>query len=336
MSNPSPKSNPSTAGAAEPHRVADRPTFVHLFLTWSCNLRCPQCFVSAGHGQPGEMDTLRLLTLADELVELRVRTVHVEGGEVTLRPDFLPVLERLSRLDDLLVVTNATRLDAATAEDLAAAGLRRVAVSLDGATAATHDQFRPGTFETIVEAIGHLQHAGLEVRVSTTLMEPNAHEAELLLDKCLAWGVTILNYDAFDMIGRGAEHPELRLSKGQWRRLGERLLPRAVEVADEMQVKVAIPSEHIPQLGLDPDDPHFEWLECTSGISQLAITPDGSVIPCFALVTLPELAVGNVKRESLAEIWRHSPRLDYYRTLTGDARCPMGYEGHLFFSNRRG
>ena len=321
---------------APPATQTDRLSFVHLFLTWTCNLRCPQCFVSAGKRHPGELSTLELLNLADEMVEMGVHTVHVEGGEVLLRRDAFAVLRRLSSLRDVLVVTNGTLVDRDSAQRLADAGLKRVAVSLDGATAETHDFFRPGSFDKIVKAIGWLREAGLDVRVSTTLMKPNVHEANQLLEACLDWGISILNYDAFDVIGRGMEHPEFRLTKADWQVLAQRLLPRALEVSSQMQVKVAVPSMYVPLLKLDTEDPCFHWMDCTSGISQLAITPDGSVIPCFALVTMDELCVGNVREQSLRELWHSSPRLRHYRTLDGDDRCPMGYEGHLFFSNMRG
>lgn len=326
----------TTTQAVQPDRPGDRPSFVHLFLTWSCNLRCPQCFVSAGKKHPDEMSTLELLNLANEMVEMGIHTVHVEGGEVLLRRDAFAILQRLSRMRDVLLVTNGTRIDRDNAQRLAAVGLKRVAVSLDGATAETHDFFRPGTYDKIVDAIGWLREAGLEVRVSTTLMKPNVQEANRLLEACLDWGVVILNYDAFDLIGRGKEHPEFQLTSADWEVLAQKLLPRALEVSSRMQVKVAVPSMYVPLLKLDTEDPHFHWIDCTSGLSQLAITPDGSVIPCFALVTMGELCIGNVKEQSLHDLWRSSPRLNYYRTLTGDERCPIGYEGHLFFSNTRG
>ncbi len=312
-----------------------KPSFVHLLLTMACNLRCPQCFVDAGIKLKNEMTTLELLRVADDLVKMGVHTLHVEGGEALLAPDAILVLKRLSKLRDVLLVTNGTLINQEVASNLARAGMKKVALSLDGATAETHNYFRPGTFDKIVKAIYLLREAGIAVRISTTLMRPNYKEATLLLDKCLDWGVEILNYDAFDMIGRGMQHPELQLSAHDWRVIAFELLPRALEVSSQMQVKVAIPSRYVKLLDLDVSDPHFEWISCSSGRSQLSILPDGSVIPCFVLATMPEYVAGNVKEEPLHEIWENSVYMKYYRTLEGNKRCPLGYEGHLFFSNTR-
>ncbi len=313
----------------------EKPSFAHLILTMACNLTCPQCFVDAGCKMDNEMDTLDLMKVADDLVKMGIHTVHVEGGEALLKPDAVEVLERLSELRDLLLVTNGTLVTQEVAERLAATGMKKVALSLDGATAETHDFFRPGTFDKVVDAIRYLREAGLGVRISTTLMKPNFKEANLLLEKCLDWGVQILNYDAFDMIGRGMEHPELQLSGSDWKHISYELFPRAIEAASQMQVKVAVPSKYVELLDIDTEDPHFDWISCTSGVSQLSILPNGNVIPCFALLTMPEYTAGNVRSEPLNDIWHKSPYMRYYRTVGMDRRCPMGYEGHLFFSNTR-
>lgn len=314
----------------------DKPSYAHLLLTTSCNLKCPQCFVDAGPAMEKEMDTLELLNAADQLIEMGIRTVHVEGGEALMAPGAIDVLARLAQnIPDVLLVTNGTLVDEDRARRLAGAGLKQVALSLDGATRETHDVFRPGNFDKVVRAIELLRGEGLGVRISTTLMKPNVSEAVLLLEKCLDWGVRILNYDAFDVIGRGGRNPELALAGEDWEWVAENLFPRALEVAAEMQVKVAIPSKYVKLLGIDKNDPQYDWIMCTSGLSQILITPDGSVMPCFVLVTTPEYTAGNIREERLADIWRDSPYMKHYRSLPLAKRCPMGYHGHLFFSNVR-
>ncbi len=315
---------------------AEKPSYAHLLLTTTCNLKCPQCFVDAGAAMEHEMDTLELMNAADQLIGMGIRTVHVEGGEALMAPGALDVLERLARnVPDVLLVTNGTLIDEKRAQRLADAGLKQVALSLDGATPGTHDTFRPGNFEKVVQAIALLRGAGLGVRISTTLMKPNFEEAVLLLDKCLEWGVRILNYDAFDVIGRGGRNTELALAGDDWKWIASNLFPRALEIAKRMQVKVAIPSKYVQLLGINKEDPQYEWIFCSSGLSQILITPDGSVMPCFVLVTTPEYKAGNIRDEPLEEIWNDSPYMRHYRSLPLSKRCPMGYHGHLFFSNVR-
>lgn len=313
-----------------------RPTFVHLLLTMACNLRCPQCFVDAGKKMRGEMGTLDLVRVAKDLVELRPHTVHVEGGEAMLSRDLYMVLTLLSELRDVLLVTNGTYITPEAVEMLKDTGIRKVALSLDGATEATHNIFRPDTFSVIMESIRLLREAGISVRVSTTLMKPNVHEAMQLVERCLEWGVDLLNYDAFDFIGRAVEHPEYRISSDDWQAIESELFPRALEVSDDIQINVAIPDANVKHFEKEIDTPHFDWIWCSSGDTQFEILPDGSLIPCFVMAAVPQHVAGNVKEQSLVDIWHHSPSLNYYRSLPYDRRCPMNYHGHLFFSNKRG
>jgi pyrroloquinoline quinone biosynthesis protein E len=45
----------------------------------------------------------------------------------------------------------------------------------------------------------------------------------------------------------------------------------------------------------------------------LVVAPDGSVLPCHAAASLPELAFGNVKTSSLAACWGDAPGMNAYR-----------------------
>lgn len=311
-----------------------KPLYVHLLLTMECNLRCPHCFVEAGKKLDGEMDTIDMMRIAKELVEMRVHTVHVEGGEALLFRDGIDVLKQLSKIHELLLVTNGKLITKETARNLSRAGVKHVAISIDGATKETHEKFRPNTYNKAVSAIKILKDEDIKVRVSTTLMKPNVSECALLVDKCIEWGVEHLNYDAFDLIGRGALHPEYQLSGSDWDFVVNYLFPKALSVADNMRIKVSIPTIYADKI--DFTDSHIETVSCTAGESQLEILPDGSVVPCYIMAARPEFRSDNLKEQSLKDIWANSPYLKYYRTLVDNKqKCPIGYDGHIFFSNTR-
>jgi cyclic pyranopterin phosphate synthase len=112
-------------------------TYLRLSVTDRCDLRCAYCM-------PRDMTFLPrrdLLTL-DELhrlamafMERGVRKIRITGGEPLVRRDVMDLIRTLGRevgrgLDELTLTTNGTQL-AAHAEGLAAAGVRRINVSLD-------------------------------------------------------------------------------------------------------------------------------------------------------------------------------------------------------------
>ncbi len=64
--------------------------------------------------------------------------------------------------------------------EIKAAGVKRMSLSLDGATRATHDAFRglPGTFDRTIEAVKRAHAVGLDLQINTTLTRGNLHEYE--------------------------------------------------------------------------------------------------------------------------------------------------------------
>jgi cyclic pyranopterin phosphate synthase len=109
------------------------PRSVRVSLTDRCDLACVYCRPSRSDGYLEErMDEASWRTMMDGLVASGVRRVRITGGEPLLYPRVVEMVAYAASLgiDDLALTTNATRLDK-LARSLAAAGLRRLTVSLD-------------------------------------------------------------------------------------------------------------------------------------------------------------------------------------------------------------
>lgn len=109
---------------------------LRVSVTDKCNLRCRYCIPvepAAWLAQPTLLSYEEMARVVRILVGLGVRSVRLTGGEPLMRRD-VPVLVKLlagiAELPDLALTTNGTRL-VEEAAPLAAAGLRRVNVSLD-------------------------------------------------------------------------------------------------------------------------------------------------------------------------------------------------------------
>ena len=145
-------------------------------LTSRCNLRCVMC----KYWRTEREDTLsseRWRAVFGELAELGCRKVHFSGGEVFLRRDFLDLAEAaIARGLKVNVTTNGTLIDRAAARRLAASGINRVSISLDGPTARVHDAVRgqAQAFRRSVRTIRRLRAHGLKrVRINFVVMRSN-------------------------------------------------------------------------------------------------------------------------------------------------------------------
>jgi cyclic pyranopterin phosphate synthase len=108
---------------------------LRISVTDRCNLRCTYCMPAEGMKWLPRSEVLtfeEIERIARLLVErYGFTSIRLTGGEPTVRAHLPVLVERLAKLDtDLALTTNGTSLGL-IAHDLAAAGLRRINVSLD-------------------------------------------------------------------------------------------------------------------------------------------------------------------------------------------------------------
>jgi GTP 3',8-cyclase len=154
---------------------------LRVSVTDRCNLRCRYCMPREVFGQDFPFLERSELLDFDELervirvfVGLGVQKVRLTGGEPLLRrqlPTLVAKLTAIEGLDDLALTTNAVLLPA-LAEPLAAAGLRRVTVSLDALDDATFRAMSDTSLpvSAVLDGIAAAQAAGLApVKVNAVL-----------------------------------------------------------------------------------------------------------------------------------------------------------------------
>ena len=160
--------------------------YVRVSVTDRCNLRCIYCMSEQMQFLPkAELLTLEELDrLCSAFVRRGVRHLRLTGGEPLVRRGILDLVRALSRhlasgaLDELTLTTNGVRL-AEHAEDLAAAGVKRVNVSLDSLDRATFARIGRGDFiDRVLTGIAAAKAAGLRVKINTVALK-NDNAAEL-------------------------------------------------------------------------------------------------------------------------------------------------------------
>lgn len=156
-------------------------TGCYVELTSDCNLSCKHCALN----KERSVYQLPLDKIKETLCFLTttgLRCVYLSGGEPLLYDHFRDVCEFLSLQDRIEweIVTNGTLLSDETCVFLKKQhGLRRINLSLDGATATTHDFNRGiGTFDSVIRAVQLLKKHGFENRINIqmVLAKYNLHE----------------------------------------------------------------------------------------------------------------------------------------------------------------
>ncbi len=113
-------------------------------MTRRCNLACLHCRAAAGSGPyPDELTTAEGKKLLDDLASLGQVVVILTGGEPLLRDDIFDLAAYGTGLGHRMVMAvNGTLLTPAIAARLKDAGIQRLSISIDGATALSHDRLR--------------------------------------------------------------------------------------------------------------------------------------------------------------------------------------------------
>jgi cyclic pyranopterin phosphate synthase len=124
---------------------------LRISVTDRCDLRCLYCMPEAGVPLVAMAEMLtyeEIAAVARAAMAAGVRRFRLTGGEPLVRRGVAALVRQLAGLgpDDLALTTNGIGL-AGSAEELKAAGLRRVTVSLD--------TLRPDRFERITRRTGH-------------------------------------------------------------------------------------------------------------------------------------------------------------------------------------
>lgn len=248
--------------------------------------------------------------MINELAEAGVLDVAFSGGEPLLRRD-LPQLVRAARERGMSVgtSTNGWPLTEAKAASLQAAGLSRLQVSLDG-TAEVHDQIRgAGSFQRAIRAIGRSRAAGLRTHVCFTAMRSNAPSLGEVIAIALKAGAEGFNLSQFVPTGRGSDAEDL-----------DGAAARTV-LETWMQARRDHPGTHfaLHSAGLVDLDPELGacYGGCQAGLSIACIDSRGNVLPC---VMFP-LVLGNLKTQSLREIWLENPALKALRARELGGSC---------------
>ena len=168
-----------------------RISYLRLSVTDRCDLRCAYCMPERQTFLPrSEVLSLEELhQLALGFIARGVTKIRLTGGEPLVRRDMIELVRALGRqvgegLEELTLTTNGTRL-ALFADDLAAAGVRRVNVSLDTLDRPRFAELaRRDSLPQVLEGLAAAKAAGLKVKINTVALK-GVNEAEL--PDLIAW-----------------------------------------------------------------------------------------------------------------------------------------------------
>lgn len=311
------------------------PLMFYYETTLACDLECKHCRASAQEeAAPNELTTEQSRALIDQIATFPRKPMMVfTGGDPLKRADLFDLL-RYAGTKGIQVALTPSATPLATKEAFrkaSDAGVRRLGISLDGASAEIHDAFRgfEGSFARTMEMLEAASKLGMGVQINTSITQRNVHQidaiAELLVDKKIAmWSVFFLV-----PVGRGVE--EQRIAPAEYETVFKKLWhyaqtkPYSVKTTEAPHYR-----RYVMERGGDPlagprhagteeainRRGHRAPLGVGDGKGIMFISHTGEIFPAGFL----PLACGQFPDDSVVEAYQNHPT---FRAL----RDPDGFKG---------
>ena len=282
---------PMSAEISAPYRM-------DLALTYRCQNDCPHCYVGRPAGFP-EISTEQWKRIIDRCWELGIPHLTFTGGEATLRPD---LVELLQYAEDVGLITglqtNGRALrDRAYVDQLLLAGLDHVQITLESHDPAIHDRMVgvEGAWEETVAGIRAVVDADVYMMTNTTMTTENVGGIAETIAFAASLGVptfgcnSLIYSGAAVAVGTGLREDEL-----------VPILERVKEATQEHHMRLIwyTPTQYCE---FDPIGMELGIKGCTAARYNMCVEPNGDVIPCQSYF----VALGNLLNDPWESIWDH-------------------------------
>ena len=289
---------------------------------WKCNQKCLFCYAAGQEmANSHEMSTEEWLEAIKKLRAAGVPMLTFTGGEPTLRSDLCRLIDSarwfVTRLN-----TNGVLLTEELCADLRAASLDSVQITLYSHREKVHNELVGSAhFSDTVRGIQNALAAGLDISINTPLCKKNADYTEML-SFLHTLGVRFVTASGLICTGTAEKnHEEFDLSADELyetvRAAKEYCTANGMEI--DFTSPGLIPREKLEDLGMNVP-------ACGSCLSNMAVAPDGEVIPCQSWLGGGS-GLGHILREDWSRIWG-APACVKLRSMTDEEAlaCPFRKE----------
>ncbi len=305
------------------------PKWIAWEITRRCNLKCVHCRSSSeidviGHPDFSLQEAYRIL---DEIAAYANPVMVLSGGEPLLRSDVFEIAQYGTDLGlRMCLATNGTLVTDAICEQIKATGIKMVSLSLDGACAKTHDNFRnqAGAFDGTMNAIRLFNKHNIPFLINSSFTVRNREEIPEI-------------YRLVKSLGASAWYMFMIVPTGRGEDIMEELIP--IKIYDEiLEWHYQTEKEETKLLMRPTCAPHYYRVVrqkakeegsnfkrrnlkfstggskgCLAGQLICLIDVDENILPCSYF---PKSA-GSLKEQSFKEIWEDSTLFHEMRDFKG-------------------
>lgn len=295
-----------------PHRMDLMVSSMMKDGKWHCNQKCLHCYAAGQNlAETEEISTEQWKEIIDRIREIGIPQITFTGGEPTMRDDLVELIDYgkwfVTRLN-----TNGIRLTPTLCQKLYDASLDSVQITLYSNDSNIHNELvGSNTYTQTVAGIKNALEAKLNVSINTPLCSINQNYLSTL-QFAFDMGVTYVTCSGLIVTGNACSDKsrETQLSN---EKLYE-ILKEAKAFCDEHHMQISFTSPGwidgslIAELGM-------EVPTCGACLSNMAVAPNGDIIPCQSW--LSDIPLGNMLDKS----WGYLPTKDFWEIIWDSTPC---------------
>lgn len=270
------------------------PLHISWEVTRKCVLKCRHCLNNCGMSEKEELSREEALRLTGQIIEVNPFNLCFCGGEPLLREDILEIASLIGRhrINMSIVTSGVIHISLEKAKQIIQAGIKNLQVSIDGATAETHEYMRgvPGCFEKTIASAKNVIKSGLSLAIAYTPTKFNIDEFPQFVKLAVDLGCKNIRIMPIMPMGRALANKDVLFPSAQdYLRLVWMIKQKQIECAEkEILIEWGDPLEHI-----------YSYAFMNQVPFSFDINKDGFVI----LSPYLPISFGNIKKHSIKEYW---------------------------------
>jgi radical SAM protein with 4Fe4S-binding SPASM domain len=279
-------------------------TNLHIEITSRCNERCIHCYIPRDH-RGADIEISMFHDILRQCREMNVLHLTLTGGEPMLHRNFIEFLRMCREYEfSVNVLSNLTHLTDEILAEMKSNYLLCVQVSLYSMNPEIHDEITKvkGSFQKTKSAILKLIENEVPLQISCPIMKNNK--------RCYQ---DVVDWAKKQKLQAGDDYVILAKYNHSIKNLSCRLSMKEVE--EVIREKVHNDEKYIKKIeheSLRRTNASVEDNVCSVCHSSICVNERGNVYPCAGW---QDYVVGNMKSMSLQEIWLHSEKVEYLRSL---------------------
>nr|VFK32098.1 MAG: radical SAM additional 4Fe4S-binding SPASM domain-containing protein [Candidatus Kentron sp. MB] len=295
------------------------PRNISIEITGRCQLDCRHCFNDSGSEGCGDLPLVIVEKLLDQMASWNVDKVRITGGEPTVHDKFFDLIDACRQRGISVWLNSHGVYNTQLLDELKHAPIERFLISIDGVRE-NHEMIRGrGTFEHALHSCRALKQAGRNVSLTFHVGRENRHDLTALVEIAADIGADF-KVSPIRPVGRArTELLDILLTPAQYLEVVRKVIDLRqryphISLFTDFDILDDMPSTSNP---IPPAK-----TACHAGRSMVNISHEGDIYPCAFFVTPDKrFSAGNIYRDSLADVWQHSPVFEPFRTQRKSDTC---------------